>query len=88
MLLPAVEDGTVSSKTAETARFVGGLPQSPQRRLAYYRDGYHLLLRDLAGATVAGDIANWVFDRRAPLPSQADRRDEARRWPPQAESGG
>jgi alpha-beta hydrolase superfamily lysophospholipase len=70
------------------AQFVSGLPQSPKRRLAYYRDGYHLLLRDLAGATVAGDIANWVFDRRAPLPSQADRRDDAQRWPPQAERGG
>jgi acylglycerol lipase len=67
--------------------FVSGLPQSPKRRLAYYRDGYHLLLRDLAGATVSGDVANWVFDRRAPLPSQADRLDAVRRWPPEKEDG-
>jgi acylglycerol lipase len=69
--------------------FVAGLPPRPahRRRLAYYRDGYHLLLRDLEGAAVAGDIANWVFDRGAPLPSHADRREMARPWPP-AEGGG
>ena len=71
------------------AEFVAGLPPRPahRRHLAYYRDGYHLLLRDLQGATVAGDVANWVFDRGAPLPSHADRRELARPWPP-AEGGG
>ena len=54
-----------------------------RRRLAYYQHGYHLLLRDLEGAVVTGDVANWVLDRRAPLPSQADRRDPARVWPPE-----
>jgi len=58
-----------------------------RRRLAYYPSGYHLLLRDLEGPTVAGDVANWVFDRRAPLPSQADRRETARPWPPGAGGG-
>jgi acylglycerol lipase len=71
-------------------KFVGGLPSDPadssgRRRLAYYQNGYHLLLRDLEGAAVAGDVANWVFDRRAPLPSQADRRDPAPAWPPDKE---
>jgi len=71
------------------AGFVAGLPPDPahRRRLAYYRNGYHLLLRDLDGAAVAGDVANWVFDRRAPLPSRADRRETARPWPPAAEGG-
>lgn len=66
------------------AEFVAALPPDParRRRLAYYRDGYHLLLRDLEGPTVAGDVANWVFDRRTPLPSHADRREIARPWPP------
>jgi alpha-beta hydrolase superfamily lysophospholipase len=69
-------------------KFVGGLPPDPadtagRRRLAYYQHGYHLLLRDLEGAVVTGDVANWVLDRRAPLPSQADRRDPARVWPPE-----
>jgi alpha-beta hydrolase superfamily lysophospholipase len=71
------------------AEFVRELPPDPGnplgRRLAYYRQGYHLLLRDLEGATVAGDVANWVFDRRAPLPSHADRRDPGRAWPPEKE---
>ena len=66
------------------AKFVGGLrPDLRDRRLAYYRKGYHLLLRDLDGAAVAGDVANWVLDRRAPLPSQADRHDTAQSWPPE-----
>src|SRR5439155_20743917 len=51
------------------AKFVGGLLSDlKDRRLAYYRQSYHLLLRDLDGAAVAGDLANWVLDRRAPLP--------------------
>ena len=71
------------------AEFVAGLPSDPahRRRLAYYRNGYHLLLRDLEGSTVAGDVANWVFDPRAPLPSHADRRETARPWPPAREGG-
>lgn len=71
------------------AEFVSALPPDPmhRRRLAYYRQGYHLLLRDLAGATVAADVANWVFDRQAPLPSHADRRETLRPWPPAKEGG-
>jgi alpha-beta hydrolase superfamily lysophospholipase len=41
--------------------------------LAYYPDGYHLLLRDLGRAAPIGDIIAWVRDRAAPLPSGADR---------------
>src|SRR5437764_8322529 len=41
------------------AKFVAALPPDPahRRRLAYYRNGYHLLLRDLARAAVAVHVA-------------------------------
>lgn len=45
--------------------------------LAYYPDGYHLLLRDLERAVPIGDIVAWVRDGLTPLPSGADRRAEA-----------
>ena len=38
-------------------------------RVAFYPKGYHMLLRDLDGDVVAGDVAAWVADRNAPLPS-------------------
>jgi len=44
----------------------------PQARIAYYDNGYHMLARDLEGATVIADMAAWIFDRQAPLPSGAD----------------
>jgi alpha-beta hydrolase superfamily lysophospholipase len=42
-------------------------------RLAYYPHGWHMLLRDLEYRLVAADVAQWIADRRAPLPSGADR---------------
>src|SRR5438067_1152088 len=71
------------------ADFVAALPPDPahRHRLAYYRNGYHLLLRDLEGAVVAGDVASWVFDPKAPLPSHADRREAVRPWPPGKDGG-
>ena len=56
------------------------------RRLAYYAQGYHLLLRDLEGAVVAGDVASWVLDRTAPLPSRADAAESTEQWPPSPDS--
>jgi acylglycerol lipase len=72
------------------AQFVANLPPDPghQRRLAYYPEGYHLLLRDLDGAAVAGDVASWVLDRRATLPSRADAAETAETWPPPPDGKG
>jgi alpha-beta hydrolase superfamily lysophospholipase len=42
------------------------------RRIAFYTDGYHMLLRDLQAETVYRDIAAWIDDNSAPLPSGAD----------------
>ena len=44
-------------------------------RTALYKGGYHMLLRDLAAEIVWRDIAHWVQDPTAPLPSGADTRN-------------
>ncbi|HVJ51070.1 MAG TPA: alpha/beta hydrolase [Aliidongia sp.] len=41
-------------------------------RIAYYPDGWHMLLRDIEGPIVAEDVAAWIYDHAAPLPSGAD----------------
>lgn len=46
-------------------------------RFAYYPKGYHMLLRDVNGAIPTRDIAAWILNRQAALPSQ----DEARAIP-------
>jgi len=60
---------------APIQRFVDGLPAEPVRRrkLAWYENGYHMLLRDLEGPIVIADVASWVLAPAAPLPSGADR---------------
>lgn len=65
---------------APVARFVAALPQdaAPRQRVALYRAGFHLLLRDLAGPLVLADILAWIADQRAALPSDADRDARAR----------
>ncbi|HJR20247.1 MAG TPA: lysophospholipase [Dongiaceae bacterium] len=49
-----------------------------QGRIAIYPRGYHLLLRDFNQYTVYDDMAAWMRDPAAPLPSSADTRGEAR----------
>jgi len=44
----------------------------PSARIAFYADGWHLLLRDLNRGIVAADVLAWLADRGAPLPSGAD----------------
>jgi alpha-beta hydrolase superfamily lysophospholipase len=44
-----------------------------RQRVAWYPNGYHMLLRDLEAAVVVGDVASWIAQQRAPLPSGADR---------------
>ena len=52
---------------------IGRLPADPAHRTAFYRTGWHLLLRDLEARIVMDDIAAWIADRAAPLPSGGDR---------------
>jgi alpha-beta hydrolase superfamily lysophospholipase len=48
------------------------MPKREDSRLAFYKDGYHLLLRDKGGPKVAADVATWICDHEAPLSSGAD----------------
>jgi alpha-beta hydrolase superfamily lysophospholipase len=49
----------------------------PQPRLAFYEHGFHMLLRDLNGDVVHRDVAAWIADPNAALPSGADTRARA-----------
>lgn len=42
-------------------------------RQAIYAEGYHMLLRDLQAETVWRDVATWIADPSAPLPSGEER---------------
>jgi acylglycerol lipase len=48
------------------------MPRRADSKLAFYREGYHLLLRDKDGPVVAADIVVWMSDHEAALPSGAD----------------
>ena len=63
---------------AAVRRFVDALPPEPRRRrrLAWYDDGYHMLLRDLQAPVVVADVASWALAPQVPLPSGADRNAE------------
>ncbi|HZT89564.1 MAG TPA: alpha/beta hydrolase [Stellaceae bacterium] len=69
--------------------FVAHLPPDAGavRRLAFYRQGYHMLLRDLEGATVADDVASWILHAGGRLPSGADNTTGAGSWPPRQRDG-
>jgi alpha-beta hydrolase superfamily lysophospholipase len=49
-----------------------------QGRIAIYPRGYHLLLRDFNQYAVYDDMALWIRDPAAPLPSGADQRGKAK----------
>jgi alpha-beta hydrolase superfamily lysophospholipase len=48
--------------------FLANLPSS-NVRVAFYPNGYHMLLRDIDGPIVWRDVLTWIFDRKAALPS-------------------
>jgi alpha-beta hydrolase superfamily lysophospholipase len=58
---------------AAIERMLSSLPAGRQR-IAVYRDGWHMLLRDRQGDVVVDDIVAWIREPSAPLPSGADRR--------------
>ncbi len=53
-------------------------PARPNQRRALYANGWHMLLRDLQARVVLDDIAQWIADPLAPLPSGAEVRALAR----------
>ena len=58
-----------------TKQFVISLlsQQHENKTIAYYNNGYHMLLRDLQAPLVWKDIAGWISNANAALPSGADR---------------
>jgi acylglycerol lipase len=60
---------------APMRELIDNLPKrgAGERRIAFYENGYHMLMRDLDAPVVLHDIASWVTDQAAPLPSGADR---------------
>ncbi|HTR83888.1 MAG TPA: alpha/beta fold hydrolase [Reyranella sp.] len=48
------------------------MPVRPDSKLAFYKKGHHLLMRDKEGATVSRDVVAWMTNHEAPLPSGAD----------------
>lgn len=52
-------------------------PEESGARIAFYEDGWHLLLRDENRQEVVADILAWLADPRAPLPSGADQAGRA-----------
>ncbi|MFQ5985061.1 MAG: serine aminopeptidase domain-containing protein, partial [Alphaproteobacteria bacterium] len=73
LLLYGAHDQLVPRKA--TRLMLRRLPTLP--RLAVYPSGYHMLLRDLQAATVVDDVAAWIADSGAPLPSGADQDSQA-----------
>ena len=51
---------------------IATMPRREDSQLAFYNNGYHLLLRDKEGAKVAVDVATWIGNHEAALPSGAD----------------
>jgi len=72
LILHGARDEIIPPEAVE--RMIATLPvdASRERRIAWYQDGYHMLMRDLQGAAVVRDIASWIEDPKAPLPSGAD----------------
>jgi acylglycerol lipase len=70
LLLYGAKDELVPPKPIRMAW--AQLPRGAAQRLAFYPEGHHMLLRDLGGVAVAGDILAWMGNRAAPLPSGAD----------------
>ena len=54
------------------AELVEGLRAEAGIRVAVYKEGYHLLLRDLQAPVVHRDVLAWMLDPEPPLLSGAD----------------
>ncbi len=70
LMLHGLGDKLVPQSPVKSA--IALMPKRPDSHLAFYRDGYHMLLRDKEGPLVARDILAWIDDKHAALPSGAD----------------
>lgn len=73
LLLYGVKDEVIPKPPVED--FVEALKATPgvDMRVAVYGQGWHMLLRDLQAETVWRDVAAWIGNHRATLPSGAER---------------
>ena len=57
-----------------TYQFLNNLPDTPTKHIsiAFYKNGYHMLLRDLNASIIWNDIDFWINSFSPPLPSGAD----------------
>ncbi len=72
LLLYGLGDRLVPKGAVRSA--IAAMPRRADSNLAFYKEGYHLLLRDKEGPVVARDIVAWIGDHEVALPSQADAR--------------
>jgi acylglycerol lipase len=70
LMLHGMGDRLVPTDTVRAALEI--MPPRPDSKLAFYDKGYHLLMRDKQGPVVAADIAAWIDNHEAALPSGAD----------------
>ena len=70
MMMHGLGDRIVPQEPVRAA--IAVMPPRSDSKLAFYKDGYHLLLRDKEGKKVAVDVVAWVEDHQAELPSGAD----------------
>jgi alpha-beta hydrolase superfamily lysophospholipase len=73
LLLHGLEDRIVP--TGPVREVIELMPRRSDSKLAFYKHGYHLLLRDKEGPKVSADIVAWIDNHEAPLPSGADAPD-------------
>jgi alpha-beta hydrolase superfamily lysophospholipase len=70
LLMHGLGDRIVPDEPVRAA--IETMPPRADSKLAFYKKGYHLLLRDKQGPTVAADVAAWIANHEAPLPSGAE----------------
>lgn len=70
-----------------TCRWLAARPQSDRHRLAIYAEGWHMLTRDLQANAVLADIAAWLNDTGAPLPSGSEVRGRLPDFCPPGDGG-
>ncbi|MFI5002990.1 MAG: alpha/beta hydrolase [Reyranellales bacterium] len=70
LMLHGLGDRIVPQQSVRAALEV--MPPRSDSKLAFYRNGYHLLLRDKEGPAVAADVAAWIGNHQAALPSGAE----------------
>jgi len=70
MMLHGMGDRLVPTASVKIAIEV--MPPRRDSKLVFYKNGYHLLMRDKEGPAVAVDIASWISNHEAALPSGAD----------------